>query len=213
VTEQVPGWEGRDSEIAQAVERYSRETLAAYREAPRFVEEHANLERAAVEGGYGRRQLFELVQNGADELVGSAGRVQVVLTKEALYCANEGQPLSVAGVGALLSSHLSPKRGVEIGRFGLGFKSVLAITTRPEIFSRSGSLRFDPEDAAGRIREIVPSARTPVLRIAMAVDSQAEAADDPHLAELMTWATTVVRLSRDTADSSWLGEDLERFPS
>ena len=66
-------WQGPSSEIGAAVERYSAETLAAYREAPRFVEEHANLERAAVEGGYGRRQLFELVQNGADELVESAG--------------------------------------------------------------------------------------------------------------------------------------------
>jgi superfamily II DNA or RNA helicase len=214
VTGSVPAWGGLDSEIAKAVEQYSSETLAAYREAPRFVEEHANLERAAVEGGYGRRQLFELVQNGADELVDSAGRVQVVLTEDALYCANEGRPLSVAGVGALLSSHLSSKRGIEIGRFGLGFKSVLGITTRPEIFSRSGSLRFDPEEAARRIHEVVPSAqRTPVLRIALAVDAEAEATADPFLAELMTWATTVVRLPRDTADSSWLSDDLDRFPS
>src|SRR5262249_18136328 len=66
-------WSGLGSEIARAVEEYSAETLAAYREAPRFVEEHANLERAAVEGGYGRRQLFKLIQNGADELVDSAG--------------------------------------------------------------------------------------------------------------------------------------------
>jgi superfamily II DNA or RNA helicase len=210
----IPEWDASDSEIARAVQQYSSETLAAYREAPRFVEEHANLERAAVEGGYGRRQLFELVQNGADELVESAGRVQVVLTEDALYCANEGRPLTVAGVGALLSSHLSSKRGVEIGRFGLGFKSVLAITTTPEIFSRSGSLRFDPEDAAHRIREIVPTAkRTPVLRIATPIDAMEEASDDPFLGELMTWATTVVRLARNTPDSSWLADDLERFPS
>ncbi len=64
MSDPIVSWEGRDSEIAKAVEQYSSETLAAYREAPRFVEEHANLERAAVEGGYGRRQLFELVQNG-----------------------------------------------------------------------------------------------------------------------------------------------------
>jgi superfamily II DNA or RNA helicase len=207
-------WCGLKSEVAQAVEQYSRETLGAYREAPRFVEEHANLERAAVEGGYGRRQLFELVQNGADELVESAGRVEVLLTEDALYCANEGRALSVTGVGALLSSHLSSKRGVEIGRFGLGFKSVLAVTTRPEIFSRSGSLRFDPEEAARRIRKVVPAAeRTPVLRIATAIDAQREAAGDAHLAQLMTWATTVVRLPRDTADSSWLSENLAQFPS
>jgi hypothetical protein len=57
---------GTGSEVATAVDEISEETLAAYRAAPRFVEEHANLELAAIPGGYGRRQLFELVQNGAD---------------------------------------------------------------------------------------------------------------------------------------------------
>ena len=197
-----PAWGGLDSEIAEASERYSNEILAAYRESPRLVEEHANLERSAVEGGYGRRQLFELVQNGADELVDSSGRVQVLLTEGALYCANEGRPLSVPGVAALLAAHLSSKRGVEIGRFGLGFKSVLGVTTTPEIFSKSGSIKFDPELAAAQIREVVPgSERTPVLRIAQPADPNAEAEEDPFLAELMTWATTVVRLRRDRDES------------
>src|SRR5687767_8102050 len=105
----VDVWQSTGSEVAREVENVSQQTLAAYREAPRFVEEHANLERAAVEGGYGRRQLFELIQNGADELLGTTGQVRVVLTADALYCANEGKPLSVQGVGALLSSHLSAK--------------------------------------------------------------------------------------------------------
>ena len=167
--------------------------------------EHVNMERAAVEGGYGRRQLFELIQNGADELLETTGKIHVVLTEDYLYCANEGRPLSVPGAGALLSSHLSPKKGVEIGRFGLGFKSVLAITTRPEVFSRSGSIAFDPNDAAERIRKVVPEAeRTPVLRLATTIDANAAAAEDETLAELMSWATTVIRLRRDTSDSSWL---------
>ena len=50
-------------------------------------------------------------------------------------------------------SHLSPKRGTaEIGRFGLGFKSVLGVTNAPEFFSRSGSFRFDRAKAASLIR-------------------------------------------------------------
>ena len=60
MSEGIPGWDARDSEIAKAVEQYSSETLAAYREAPRFVEEHANLERAAVEGGYGTAAAFRV---------------------------------------------------------------------------------------------------------------------------------------------------------
>jgi superfamily II DNA or RNA helicase len=208
------GWAGRDSDIARAIERQSNDILRAYREAPLLVEEHANLERAAVEGGYGRRQLFELVQNGADELVASSGRVQVILTEKALYCANEGRPLTVDGVGALLMSHLSSKRGVEIGRFGLGFKSVLAITRSPEIFSRSGSIRFDPTVAAQRICEVVPAAeRTPVLRIAESIDPLEEAENDRVLAELMSWATSIVRLRRDRDESAGLDEQIESFPT
>src|SRR3954453_7316556 len=89
---------GSDSSIARKVEEVCAQTLAAYREAPRLVEEHHNLELAAVEGGYGRRQVFELIQNGADELLHQHGRIHVVLTDEALYCANEGNPLSVEGI-------------------------------------------------------------------------------------------------------------------
>jgi superfamily II DNA or RNA helicase len=208
-------WSGPEGAVGRVVSELSRETLNAYREAPRLVEEHANLERSAVEGGYGRRQLYELVQNGADELLNRPGRVEVVLTEGALYCANEGAPLTEEGAGALLFAHLSPKRGVEIGRFGLGFKSVLGISRRPEIFSRSGSLRFDPDVA----RELIGGAirgspvRTPTLRIASSVDPQAEAETDFVLADLMAWATTVVRLGRDSEDSSWLERDIRDFPA
>src|SRR5262245_53146722 len=113
-------WEAPDSAIGREVATVSSQTLNAYREAPRLVEEHHNLELAAVEGGYGRRQLFELIQNGADELLDQRGRIQVVLTPETLYCANQGNALSVEGIRALQYSHLSAKKGVEIGRFGLG---------------------------------------------------------------------------------------------
>ena len=111
-------WADPSSEIGSAVDRYSKETLAAYREAPRFVEEHANLERAAVEGGYGRRQLFELIQNGADELLGQQGRVQVVFTAEALYCsANEAH---AAERGCRLRRHLQQEEeGRRSGALGL----------------------------------------------------------------------------------------------
>src|SRR3954449_1788845 len=90
----IAGWEGPDSEIGRTVAEVRQQTLGAYRSAPQLVEEHANIELRAVEGGYGRRQLFELIQNGADELLGRQGRIEVVLTEDALYCANAGNPLS-----------------------------------------------------------------------------------------------------------------------
>ena len=92
---------------------------------------------------YGRRQLFELIQNGADELIGRQGRIEVVLTDHAFYCANEGNPLSARGAGALLGAFNSGKSGVEIGRYGLGFKSIVGVSQRPAIYSRSGSFDFD----------------------------------------------------------------------
>lgn len=208
-------WAGSASEVAHRVETESTRWLAAYREQPRLVEEHANIERDAAEGGYGRRQIFELIQNGADALVETTGgRIQLVLTEDSLYCANEGDPIDVDGVDAILSSHVSRKRGHEIGRWGLGFKSVLGVTNRPEFFSRAGSFGFDGDEASKRIRAVVDQAeRTPVLRVAQVLDPVSAATDDAVLRELMSWATTVVVLPLEKA-SSWLADDIRRnFPA
>jgi len=205
-------WLGVESALSQSVESFSRNQLKAYKEHPPLVREHANLERAVVEGGYGRQQLYELVQNAADELIGIGGRVEVVLTDEALYCANEGEPFSVEGTEAILASYLSAKRGVEIGRFGLGFKSVLGVTHRPQVFSRSGSFGFDADYARDSIQRMLPDEKaTPVLRIGRALDPRREAADDSVLAELMAWATTVIKLNR-TGGGGWIADDFARFP-
>ena len=139
-----PSWAGIDSPIARLVDDFSRRCLAAYEVNPTLIREHAAIERATRQGGYGRRQLYELVQNGADALLDSpGGRIEVILTPKALYCANEGAPVDAEGVEAILSSNLNVKKGNEIGRFGIGFKSVLAVSDTPEFFSRSGSFRFD----------------------------------------------------------------------
>ena len=160
-------WAGPSDSIGTYIVAESGGTLKAYRSQPNLVDEHANLEEDTARGGYSHRQLFELVQNGADALAGSSGgRIWVELTSTHLYCADEGRAIDPAGVTALMFSHLSPKRGTaEIGRFGLGFKSVLGVTDTPEFFSRSGSFRFDRERAASLIRPIAPDAgRYPVLR-------------------------------------------------
>ena len=207
-------WLGTESDVGAAVERFSRDTLNVYKADDRRVTEDANIERVAIEGGYARRQLFELVQNGADELIDTRGRIAVVRTANALYCANQGNPISVRGVGALLSSNFSPKTGVEIGRFGLGFKSVLGITTQPALFSRTGSFQFDRTYNEARVRRVLPDAnRVATLRIARPLDPRAEAEQDPVLAELMEWAMTVVKCPLDIEGITWLGAHLEEFPA
>ena len=58
---------------------------------------------------YARRQLFELIQNGADALSGTGGgRIWIGLTSSYLYCADEGQPIDQDGVRALMFAYLSP---------------------------------------------------------------------------------------------------------
>ena len=150
---QLPPGKAHLERIGAYIRQESEKTLAAYRNQPTLVDEHANHEEDTARGGYAHRQLFELVQNSADALVGSGrGRILIRLTPTHLYCADEGRPIDEDGVRALMFSHLSSKRGTaEIGRFGLGFKSVLGVTDTPEFFSRSGSFRFDRTKAANQI--------------------------------------------------------------
>lgn len=211
-----PGdWAGPMSKVAVRVAEKSREALESYRQDRLLIDEHANKELGTAQGGYGRRQVYELVQNAADEMLESpGGMIKLVITDVALYCANEGKPVSVSGVNALLMSDLSIKRGNEIGRFGLGFKSVLAITKRPVFLSRSGSFRFDPDDASQLVRAVWPKAeRVPYLRTAIPIDPREEAAADEVLSELMGWATSVVKLPKDEPEAENLHEDLAKFPS
>jgi len=205
-----------DSDVTKSVAKYTDSCLDAYEVHPDLVPEHFAIEREIAEGGYGRRQIYELVQNGADAILqhGGAvgGRIEVVLTPSALYCANEGAPIDVDGVRAILGAHRSSKRSNEIGRFGLGFKSVLAVTDAPEFFSTAGSFRFDPVRSSEAIaRAVEQKFPTPKLRLAFPLDPTSEMEGDPVLAELGEWATTVIRLPL-AEESAWLLEDLENFP-
>lgn len=208
-------WLGTESEVCQAIDKYSRDCLRTYEIDSRRVIADANIERTAIEGGYARRQLFELVQNGADELIDDRGRIEVILTADNMYCANQGRSVSRQGVGALLGSHISPKVGLEIGRFGLGFKSVLGVTTCPSVFSRSGSFRFDRDYNLHRVQKVVPASdRVATLRIAVPQDPRHEAESDPILAELMEWAATVIKMPRDPhRDTTWLSSHIAEFPT
>ena len=56
-------------------------------------------------------------------------------------------------------AYLSGKRGDEIGRFGLGFKSVLAVTDAPQVFSRSVSFEFNSSEANAACVASAPAAQ------------------------------------------------------
>ncbi|MFE1358400.1 sacsin N-terminal ATP-binding-like domain-containing protein [Streptomyces harbinensis] len=206
------------TDVIGTVLAQSRRILDVYRADPGHVLEHANNERRITQGGYGERQIYELVQNGADENqdFGRGGRIQVVLTTTHLYCANTGNPVSPEGADTILRMAVSKKRGGQIGRFGVGVKSVLSVCDSPCFYSTTGCFSFDKAWSAARIREVVPglpeAADTPVLRMARPRDLVADRADDPVLDELMRWASTVVVLPLHAGAALRLGRDLRKFP-
>lgn len=204
------------SSVVQTVLEQSSRVLQTYAVDPGLVAEHANGERRITQGGYGDRQLFELVQNAADEMADdSVGRVCVILTETHLYCANEGNPVSSEGAETILRMSMSKKRGGQIGRFGVGIKSVLVVTDAPEFFSSTGSFGFDRAWSYAQIKAVPgvtarygPEFDAPVLRMARPLDVQAECASDHVLNELLNWATTVVRLPLLPKADDRLGRDM-----
>lgn len=204
------------SEVIPEVVSQRSQCLGAYREQPDRIEEDYRNERTVADRAYRDRQLFELVQNAADAIAegGHEGRVHLVLRQDALYCANEGAPLDRDGVKAILFSRMSRKKPNRIGRFGIGFKSVLALTNRAFFFSRSGSVLFDEARSTELIRACQPSAALiPTLRIGFELDPLVEQSQDPALAYLMEWATTVVKLPLDAGAVARVSEQIQLFPA
>lgn len=184
------------------LEQINAKRLRSYDADPGLLKEHFGIEETVLAGGYGYRQILELVQNGADALleaqergdgVNDDGRIHVQLRGSRLYVANTGAPLSKEGLDALLRSHSSPKRGNQIGRFGLGFKSLLKLNGRIDVFTRaSGAIRFDPERCRAELRQQFQVTEAPGLRLAWALPPDERVAD-PLCAEL-AWAETIVRV-------------------
>ncbi|MGY1654095.1 sacsin N-terminal ATP-binding-like domain-containing protein [Geodermatophilus sp. SYSU D01119] len=134
-----------------------RRVLAAWADSPARFREDANAEEDLVRGGYRDRLLVELAQNAADAAVraGVPGRLRLELAAvggggEVLHAANTGAPLDAGGVAGLASLRASAKRDQEatVGRFGVGFAAVLAVSDEPAVHSLSGGVRF----SAGRTR-------------------------------------------------------------
>ncbi len=210
-----------DAGLAREVDDLFRRAIESYRANPNLITEHANHEESIRVGGYSNRTLLELVQNAADAMSGAAeheegaGRVEIVLdlNHQTLYCANAGRPFSQSGLTAIAHAHLSGKRGDEIGRFGLGFKSVLAVTDAPQVFSRSISFEFNSAKAKVAFASTGSTAkRLPILRTITRIDAESEFDKDPILAELAQWATTIIRLPRASKLES-LRKEIEEFRS
>lgn len=204
------------------IEERRESRIRAYIEMPADIKEHHGIEATVLAGGYAYRQLLELVQNGADAISDGIGtyaappagtaRIEVLLKNRRLYVGNTGAPLTKDGIEALLQSHSSPKRGNQIGRFGLGFKSLLKLGGKIDMLSTSASLRFDPERCKSELKAQFGMDDVPGLRLAWSLDRESEVSEDPIL-EQFDWATTVVRAEVASEDlMEHLRAEIQRFP-
>jgi hypothetical protein len=128
--------------------------LAGWAAAPVRFREDANAEEDLALGGYVDRLVIELAQNAADAAAraGVPGRVLYEFRGSTLVVANTGTPLSAEGVESLATLRASAKRDEPtVGRFGVGFSAVLAVTDEPVILSRTGGVRFSKADTAAAI--------------------------------------------------------------
>jgi superfamily II DNA or RNA helicase len=187
-------WDKGDPALQGQVRERQRITIENYANDPDLLAEHVGMEDNFQAGGYGERQIEELLQNAIDQL-STPGRVELRLVDGVLYCANEGSPFGAEGIKAVTGAFLSSKKDEKIGRFGLGFKSVLGVTDHPQVVSRSISFGFN-EPEARQLLAALPyhPERVPTLRVPSVLDPTAIASGDPHLSEMMEWASTIVKL-------------------
>ncbi|MGW1912775.1 sacsin N-terminal ATP-binding-like domain-containing protein [Streptomyces sp. NPDC002076] len=140
--------------------RLRRGVLDAWATSPARFREDANAEEDLVLGGYRDRLVVELAQNAADAAARARvpGRLRLTLRDGVLVAANTGAPLDAAGVESLSTLRASAKRDSDatqgaVGRFGVGFAAVLAVTDEPAIVGRHGGVRWSLGEARERAAE------------------------------------------------------------
>ncbi|UFQ16377.1 MULTISPECIES: sacsin N-terminal ATP-binding-like domain-containing protein [Streptomyces] len=136
--------------------RLRRGVLDAWAAAPARFREDANAEEDLALGGYRDRLVVELAQNASDAAAraGVPGRLALTLRDGVLAAANRGAPLDAAGVESLSTLRASAKRedsrdqrGHSVGRFGVGFAAVLAVSDEPAVVGRTGGVRWSLSEA------------------------------------------------------------------
>ncbi|MDI2131242.1 sacsin N-terminal ATP-binding-like domain-containing protein [Yinghuangia seranimata] len=145
-----------------------RAVLDAWAAQPARFREDANAEEELALGGYRDRLVVELAQNAADAAArgGVPGRLRLTLRDGVLAAANTGDPLHAEGVLALSTLRASAKRDEgpgTVGRFGVGFAAVLAVSDEPVVLSRTGGVRWSLREAQ-ELAAGVPEIADEVLR-------------------------------------------------
>jgi hypothetical protein len=152
------------------------ETLDVYRASPVRLREDASQE-AEIAHDYQGRLVYELLQNADDAMADTGnGRILFRVTDTDLWVANSGRSLTeddvrgLCGIGASLKSEVGGPRRASIGHKGMGFKSVFEITSTPEVYSSTHSLRMDAGRALVPVADLMASLgqsapkRCPIMR-------------------------------------------------
>src|SRR5215472_14177161 len=150
-----------------------RLVLDAWAASPARFREDANAEEDYALGGYRDRVMVELAQNAADAAAraGVPGRLLLTLRDETLEAANTGAPLDAAGVEALSTLRASSKRGSvaapdgTVGRFGVGFAAVVAVSDAPRIRSVTGALGWSRDLTRELVRAVPALEAEPAGRL------------------------------------------------
>ncbi|MFD7919045.1 sacsin N-terminal ATP-binding-like domain-containing protein [Streptomyces sp. NPDC059740] len=146
--------------------RLRRGVLDAWGASAARFREDANAEEDLALGGYRDRLVVELAQNASDAAAraGVPGRLRLTLTPAegeepaVLVASNTGAPLDAAGVESLSTLRASAKRDEAagtVGRFGVGFAAVLAVSDEPAVVGHGGGVRWSLAEARALTEERV----------------------------------------------------------
>jgi hypothetical protein len=134
----------------ETLARIRAENLGVYRASRIRLREDVSQEDE-VATNYRGRLVYELLQN-ADDAMADGGsqsdRITFRLTDSDLWVGNSGRPLSDAdveglcGIGASSKGDFTGPRRASIGHKGMGFKSVLEITAKPQAISEEHVFRL-----------------------------------------------------------------------
>lgn len=143
--------------------------------------------------------ILELIQNAEDSgiEVTESGNFEIRINQQRVKISHNGRPFNENDVKAIsgIRSSKKPERGF-LGYLGIGFKSVLKVTDRPEIYSSAYKFKFD------RAHWKDPSS-TPWHVIPIWMDEPSEPIDSSR--------TTFIIPFREAADAPHIADEIKKI--
>lgn len=109
------------------IDALRKENIRKYGEDTKHLDIYKNIYAS------GMHFIDEILQNAEDA---QASKVYFILNEKELKIFHNGRDFSEADVRGICSILESPKKEGSIGKFGIGFKSVYAITETPRVYTK-----------------------------------------------------------------------------